>query len=261
MKKLGLVLGAGGSRGVAHVGFLKALDEAGIKPQIITGCSMGSLIGGCYALGLTPDYMKKEITNLKMSELLDISINPFGNVALLRSKKVYKKLSKYFKNTTFGQLKIPFNCVAVDMISGETVKFNKDEKVLDGVMASCCIPGLFKPVERGEQMLIDGNVKCRLPIEVAEEMGAEVTVAVDVLGGIRRSQRKFNLFSAMFRMADIYETELCKYRLLTHQPSLLLQAELGEMNQYKFKGIPEAIEIGYQLGKENIEKIKKLIED
>ncbi|MBR5192370.1 MAG: patatin-like phospholipase family protein [Clostridia bacterium] len=261
MKKLGLVLGAGGSRGVAHIGFLNALDEAGIKPQIITGCSMGSLIGGCYAVGIKPERMKKEITKLKMSELLDLSINPFGNVALLRSKKVYKKLSHYFKDTTFEQLKIPFNCVAVDMISGETVKFNKEEKVLDGVMASCCIPGLFKPVERGEQRLIDGNVKCRLPIEVAEEMGADVTVAVDVLGEVRNNNKKYNLFSAMLRTADIYEAELSRYRLLAHPPTLYFNVDLGDMNQYKFKGIPEAIEIGYELGKENIKKIKKILED
>ena len=73
-KKLGLVLGAGGSRGVAHIGFLTALDEAGIKPDLITGSSMGSVVGSCYCAGLSPEFMKEEILKLKMSDLFDLSL-------------------------------------------------------------------------------------------------------------------------------------------------------------------------------------------
>ena len=128
-KKLGLVLGAGGSRGVAHIGFLRALDEAGIKPYLVTGSSMGSVVGSCYCAGLSTTFMQEEILKLKMSDLFDLSLNPIGNAALLRSKKVYKKLEEYLGDTTFNQLKIPFNCVSVDILTGQTVTFLKEEKV------------------------------------------------------------------------------------------------------------------------------------
>ena len=259
-KKLGLVLGAGGSRGVAHIGFLTALDEAGIKPDLITGSSMGSVVGSCYCSGLSPEFMKEEILKLKMSDLFDLSFNPIGNAALLRSKKVYKKLGEYLGELTFGQLKTPFNCVSIDILSGKTVTFSKEEKVLDGVVASCSIPGVFKPLRHGEHMLIDGGIKCRLPIDEAREMGAEVVVAVDVLGEIRPCTKKYNIMSVMLRTIDIYDSELTKYRLLSQKPDLVLYPDLGDMNQFKFKGIPEALEKGYELGVSSIDKIKELIE-
>ncbi len=261
MKKLGLVLGSGGSRGVAHIGFIKALVEEDITPSVITGSSMGALVGACFALGLKPDYMIKEITKLKMSDLLDISFNPLGNLAILRSKKVYKRLEKYFGNKTFADVKIPYNCVAVDVHSGKSVTFEQHEKIVDGVVSSCCIPGVFKPVVRGEQMLVDGGIQCRLPIDEARNMGAEVIVAVDVMGELRPNNKKYNILSVMFRTADIYDAELTKIKLLYQKPDLYLRPDLGDMNQYKFKGIKEAIEKGYELGKEYAEKIKELIKN
>ena len=261
MKKLGLVLGSGGSRGVAHIGFIKAMVEEGITPSVITGSSMGALVGACFALGLKPDYMINEITKLKMSDLLDISINPLRNLAILRSKKVYKRLEKYFGNKTFADVKIPYNCVAVDVHTGKAVTFDPHEKIVDGVVASCCIPGVFKPVVRGEQMLVDGGIQCRLPIDEARSMGAEVIVAVDVMGELRPNNKKYNILSVMFRTADIYDTELTKIKLLHQKPDLYLLPKLGDMNQYKFKGISEAIEQGYELGKEYAEKIKELLKN
>ena len=260
-KKLGLVLGAGGSRGVAHVGFLRALDEAGIKPYLVTGSSMGSVVGSCYCAGLSTTFMQEEILKLKMSDLFDLSLNPIGNAALLRSKKVYKKLEEYLGDTTFNQLKIPFNCVSVDILTGQTVTFLKEEKALDGVVASCSIPGVFKPFKHGEQMLVDGGIKCRLPIDLARDMGADVVVAVDVLGEVRPCTKKYNIMSVLLRTIEIYDSELTKYRLLSEKPDMVLYPDLGDMNQFKFKGIPEAVEKGYELGLESVDKIKKLIEE
>ncbi len=258
-KKLGFALGAGGSRGVAHVGFLKAMDEEGIKPDFITGSSMGSVVGSCYSLGLKPDYMIKEIEKLKLSDLFDLSLNPFGNGALLRAQKMRKKLQKYLKDYTFEDAQIPFRTVAVDLVSGESVLFKGQDKMIDGVSASSSIPGVFKPVQFGEKMLVDGGVRTRLPIEEVRQMGANIIVAVDVLGEIREKKKRFHIGSVMIRASEIYDDEITKLKLQMQKPDLYLPIDLGEMSPFKFSGIREAFEIGYAVGKQRAESIKELL--
>lgn len=258
-KKLGFALGAGGSRGVAHVGFLKAMDEEGIKPDYITGSSMGSVVGSCYSLGLTPDFIMKEITKLKMSDLFDLSINPFGNGAILRAQKMRKKLQNYLKDYTFNDTKIPFRTVAVDLVSGQAILFKGKDKLIDGVSASSSIPGVFKPVQIGDKMLVDGGVRTRLPIDEVKDMGADVVVTVDVLGGIRPKTKRYNIGSVIVRTSEIYDDEIVRLRLLLQKPDLYLAPELGDMSPFKFNGIKDAYEVGYKLGKEHAEEIKKLL--
>ena len=105
-KKLGFVLGAGGARGIAHIGFLQAMEEKGIKPDYITGCSMGSVVGACYASGMSPDKMKAVATSLKLNHIFDLSANIWGNGALLRANKMYEKIKECVGNVTFNELKI-----------------------------------------------------------------------------------------------------------------------------------------------------------
>lgn len=258
-KKLGLALGAGGSRGVAHIGFLKAMEEKGIVPDYISGCSMGSVVGSCYALGMNADQMMKEINKLKFSDIFDLSLNPLGNGALLRAKKMYKKLQTYLKDTTFNQLKTPFTCVATDLNSGTVKTFSGDTKVVDAVVASSSIPGIFRPIVIDNMTLVDGGVKCRVPIEQVKDMGADVVVAVDVLGKVKEVDRKFNMISVVFRVYDIMDGEVTCRRTDEHKPDLYIEPDLGDMIQYKFKDMDKAFEIGYQTGIEYADKIKQLI--
>lgn len=260
MKKLGFALGAGGSRGVAHIGFLRAMEEEGIKPDFISGTSMGAVVGACYASGLSPDYMQKEILKLKFSDIFDLSFNPIGNAALLRSQKMAKKLNSYLGEKTFDQLDIPFKCVATDLISGKAVILGGQDKVSDSVIASSTIPSIFKPIQKDGMLLVDGGVTCRVPIRTVREMGAEVVVAVDVLGKVRPNDRKYNVISLLFRMFDIADCELVKYKVIQQNPDLYIEPDLGDMVQYKFKDMDKAIEIGYKTGKEYAPKIKELIE-
>ena len=258
-KKLGFALGAGGSRGVAHVGFLKAMEEEGIYPDYISGCSLGSVVGACYAMGMKPDYMMNEINKLKISDIFDLSLNPLGNGALLRAKKMHKKLQTYLKDTTFNQLKTPFTCVATDLNSGEIKAFSGDTKVIDAVVASSSIPGIFRPMVIDNMTLVDGGVKCRVPIEQVKQMGAEVVIAVDVLGKVRQSDRRFNMISVIFRVYDIMDSDASCRRACEHNPELYIEPDLGDMVQYKFKGMDEAFKIGYETGKQYAEQIKQLI--
>lgn len=260
-KKLGFALGAGGSRGVAHIGFIKAMEEAGIKPDFIAGCSMGSVVGSCYAFGMTADQMKEAIDKLKVTDIFDLAVNPITNGALLRAKKMQKKLQSYLEDCTFDQLKIPFMCVATDMLTGDLIELKGQHKVYECVAASSSIPGVFKPVKIDDAVLIDGGVKCRVPVKQVREMGADVVVAVDVLGQTRHDVRHYSILGVLFRAYDILDGELTKYKIKEDKPDLYLEPDMGNMLSYKFKDLELSYQSGYDIGKANADKIKQLIEN
>ena len=259
-KKLGFALGAGGSRGVAHIGFLRAMEENGIKPDFIAGTSMGSVVGACYAKGITTENMQNIVKKLKFSDIFDLSLNPIGNGALLRSQKMRKQLEKHLGKIKFCDLEIPFSCVATDMITGTNVVLNdKNLDVCTAVVASSSIPSIFKPVQMDETLLVDGGVLCRVPVDTVRNMGADVVVAVDVLGQIRNCDKKYNVFSVMSRLFEICDCEMVKYKIKEQKPDLFIEPDLKDMNQYKFKDINFAIDVGYQTGIQYAEQIKELI--
>ncbi|MBE7089420.1 MAG: hypothetical protein E7362_01290 [Clostridiales bacterium] len=260
-KKLGVVLGAGGARGVAHIGFLQALEEAGIKPDMITGCSMGSVVGACYCYGLTPENMYERVSKLKLGDIFDLSLNPWKSGALLRANKMYEQIKKIIGASTFNELKIPFKCVAVDLYTGDLKVFDGDKEVAKCVAASCSIPGIFRPVEMDGLLLVDGGVKCRVPMEEMKQMNPDVIVAVDVLGVPQTTDKKFNMLTVLLRSFEIMDGELIGHKKLTSNPDLFIEPELGDMSQYKFKDIQKAYEIGYKAGLDNVKKIKELIEE
>ncbi len=259
MKKLGLALGAGGSRGIAHIGFLRALEENGIKPDYIAGSSMGAIVGASYAMGMTPQEMFDEIVKLKMSELFDISVNPLGNGGILRSKKMRKKLYSYYGEKTFNDLKIPFKAVTVRVSDGAVVAFDGDTNLCDAVTASSSVPTIFQPVEIGGKTYVDGGVKCRVPLQTVKEMGADVVVGVDVLGDLPIQEKKYHLASIVFRMFAILDDELTAVNVKENNPDLFIVPDMGNMVQYKFKDLDVAHDAGYKSGQEYANKIKQLL--
>lgn len=260
-KKLGFALGSGGCRGVAHVGFLKAMEEAGIKADYVSGTSMGAVVGACYCAGYSPDFMLAEILKLSASDVIDLSINPIKNGALLRTQKMKKKIASFFEKTpTFNHLTIPFQCVAVDLFTGDLKVFDGNAKVDEAVIASSSIPTIFKPLEKDNMLLVDGGVKCRVPIEQVRDMGAEVVVAVDVLGDLKSATKKLNLFAVSFRVFDIMDDYITAHIVKEQKPDLYLLPEMGDITPYQLKGMDKAYQAGYKIGVENAEKIKSLIE-
>lgn len=260
-KKLGFALGAGGSRGIAHIGFLKAMEENGIKADFVAGASMGSVVGSCYCLGMNADQMMEEINKLKFSDIFDLSINPFGNGALLRAKKMRKRLEVYLKKHRYEDTLIPFRSVATDLISGETIVMKGRDKLIDGIVASSSIPGVFKPVEWHGKVLVDGGIMCRVPVEQVREMGAEVVVAVDVLGQTGECDKRYNMFTVLYRMVDIMDSELALLKRKYQKPNVYIEPDLGDMSQFKFKDLDKAYQKGYEIGLKNVKKIKRLIQD
>lgn len=259
-KKLCLVLGAGGARGIAHVGFLQALDEQGIKPDSIVGCSMGAVVGACYSAGYSPKEMRDIAEHLKLKHIFDPSPAMFFKKSLLSSSKMRKKLEEILGEITFEQLKIPFECVAVDMHRGKIVTLNSG-KVADAVRASSSIPMIFRPVIKDDQELVDGGVLCRLPIENAKNFNADVVVAVDVLGEYRPHESSKNIISQALRVVDLCDSHNTQRYLESHTPDVLIKPSLGDMSPYKVEKLSFAFGQGYYKGIKYGDKIKKLLED
>lgn len=259
MKKLGFALGSGGSRGVAHIGFLQAMQENGIKPDCIAGSSMGSVVGACYAAGMSVEEMKNVVFELKALDILDISGNVLKNQALFKSKKMRAKLGEYLGEKTFEELNIPYGCVSVDLVTGQTVEFTEKYAVADCVQASSSIPGVFRPVKLDGMVLVDGGVRNRLPVKLVKKMGAEAVVAVDVLGELRRADKPLNIITVILRTVDIYDSQITEMKLKKDKPDLLIRPDMGDMSQYKVKNFEVAFDAGYKAGMENADKIKELL--
>lgn len=259
-KKLGLALGSGGSRGVAHVGFLQALEESGIKADFVTGCSMGSIVGACYCAGVSPAQMKEAALSLKLSRIASLNIAPITSNGLLKMNKARKLLEDMIGNKTFQDLDIPFACVATDLAEGSVAELSEGN-VIDAIIASSSIPGAFTPAQIGERkLLVDGGILERVPTKELKNMGAEVIVAVDVLGDLTVKKMPSNLVDTLLRCIDIMDTRTTqRKRQARRYVDLWLEPDLGAMEQYKVKNLAFAYEKGYELGKENIKEIKALI--
>ena len=260
MKEFGLALGSGGARGIAHIGFLKALEENNIEPSFICGCSMGAIVGACYSSGMTPDDMYEAAKKLKLFQILSLDPLPYNNKGFAQGSKLEKVIKKYLKNETFESLKIPFSCVSYDLLEGKTI-WHKDGDLIKAVRASSNIPILFEPLKDNNRLLVDGGINERVPIKYVRKMGAKTIIAVDVLGDVRPVDDIKNLVSLVIRATDILEFTVAKYKKHEEKADLLLNVDIGDASQYQIKTIIRAYEAGYNLGIENIDKIKALLSD
>ena len=217
--KVGVVLGGGGAKGAAHIGVLKYIEEMGIPVDYVAGTSMGSIIGGLYALGYTPDELTQLIADMNWSEYIGNKIDrslmteemrqrnssmvlqvPFSHESLFdrnsNSTFISQLPSAYVNNSSlvnlfndlcvgyqeemdFNDLPIPFGCVATDMITGEEVVL-RSGSVPTAMRASLAIPGVFSPVTIGDKVLVDGGLVNNFPADVLKEMGADIIIGVEV---------------------------------------------------------------------------------
>ncbi len=261
-KTLGLALGSGGARGIAHIGFIKALEEAEIKIDYISGCSMGAVVGGCYASGMEIDKIREIALALKTRDVMDVSPSVITKLSLLRSKKVMKLLRVYLGNKKLENFKIPFTCVATDLYSGRLHTFKKGGAV-EAILSSSTIPTVFRPVKAEGKLFIDGGCLCRVPVKQVKEMGADVVVAVDALKNTAEPVDKVtNIIKMVLRVFDIMDnnqTEQAR-KLYGDLCDLWIEPEMSGMSQYVIKDLDKAYDEGYEAGKANAEKIKLLLQ-
>lgn len=253
-KTLGFALGAGGSRGVAHVGFLRAMEEEGIKPDYISGCSMGSIVGAAYAAGVPLEEIENALLKLRLRSLIALTGKRGG---LCDTRKIRKLLLKYIGDIEFSDLKIPFCCIAADMISQSIVTLSEG-KVIDAAIASSSIPAVFRPMQKEGMRLIDGGILERVPYKRVKEMGADVVVAVDVLGWRETKKECPGTIGILLESLDIMDNHRTKHARLQDENTIdfWLEPDLGDMSQYSLKRMDFALEKGYELGKKYADEIK-----
>jgi NTE family protein len=178
-KKVGLALGGGYARGLAHIGVLEVLEREGIPIDIITGTSIGSLIGALYAREKDAALIKKQATQLDwigVTSLVDLTLPKSGFIG---GKRVTNLLRRFIGDVQFKDLDIPLACVATDIINGEEVVLNEGP-VLEAVRASISIPVIFKVARTRGRYLVDGGLVNQVPVSVAKKMGADFVIAVDI---------------------------------------------------------------------------------
>jgi NTE family protein len=178
--KIGLVLGSGSARGLAHVGVILALEAYNIPIDIIAGTSIGSVIGSLYASGATIKQLEEVALSIKKSKTLFMLDSTFPHSGLISGDRIEKMLNQFaLKDKTFDDLSISFAAVATDVESGAKVILNQG-KVIDAVRASIAIPGIFTPVKYGDYYLVDGGVVDPVPVDVVQMMGADIIIAVSL---------------------------------------------------------------------------------
>ena len=178
--RLGLALSGGGARGLAHIGVLKALERANIQIDYLAGTSMGGLIAAVYAAGLPPAEIESiALEYRKTRKLLKLADPTIPRQGLFHGKQIHVFFEEHLQDHKFSDLRIPLTLVAVDLNSRKEVHLNEGS-VADAVRATVSIPGVFTPIERDGQRLVDGGLLNNLPVDIVREMGADIVLAVDI---------------------------------------------------------------------------------
>src|ERR1700761_4394036 len=175
--RIGLVLGGGAARGWAHIGAIRALHDAGIKPDVVCGTSIGALVGAVYANG-DLDWLEEWVSRLTWQtvvRLLDLRLSG----GLLGGRKVIQLFADKFNGRSIAQLNMPFAAVATELDSGRE-SWLQDGSVVDAVRASIAIPGIFTPVWHNGVWLVDGGLSNPVPVSVARGMRSDCVIAVDL---------------------------------------------------------------------------------
>jgi len=181
--KIGLVLGAGASKGFAHIGVLKVLESHKIPVHMIVGTSVGSFVGSLYAYGYDAYQLQTMAFSLQREDLIDLMIPDNGFV---RGEKLENYVNWALKNTTIEKLQIPFYAVATNIRTGEEIVFGVGNTGM-AVRASCSIPGVFQPAKISDGTYVDGGVVSPLAIDAARKQGADVVIAVDISSSLDSS--------------------------------------------------------------------------
>jgi len=260
-KKIGLALGGGGARGLAHIGVLKVLEKAKIKVDFLTGVSMGALIGAYYVLGMDLKKLEDEAVQLTkrkaVRELLDLA-NP--KKSLLKGRKTACFIEKHIGQARFSDAKIPFSVIATDLATGEEVIIDRGE-ILPALMASISVPGIFPPVQIGDKYLIDGGVVNCTPVDRLEKMGADIVIGVDLI--IKREIKLDNpgMVATLMQAYEIIRAQGVKNNInKLNKEAIIIKPKLrGTIDSFKFYDIDKFIKSGEKAAKEALPDILKKI--
>ncbi len=247
-KKTGLALGGGAVLGAAHVGVLRAMKEYGIQVDAVAGTSIGAIVAALYAFDRDWKYIGEVARNMHWFDITSVSPSQYG---LLNNQKTGEKICDLLGDVTFNETRIPLAIVTADISSGEKVVL-RDGNVGDAVMASSCIPGLFKPVEIDGRMLVDGGIMENVPIQPLRDMGMDYVIGVDL--NTRHSYKKPRHIIDVIMNATLIMMNTTT-RIQTSEADLMLSPDLSEYNLVDTSQVDDLIEEGYQEAKEGFWKL------
>ena len=283
MTKLGLALGGGGARGLAHIGVLKVLERKQIPIYAITGCSMGAIIGGLYAYFQdaiklefflletinNPDFTKQGIQAFNQIETqrqhgfedyfnyikAKVSIlNIFHNQSVF-SEKATEEFIKFIPDVEINKLPIKFSAIATDLLTGSEINI-KDGSLRAALKASSAIPGFFPPVKMNDFLLIDGSASESVPVEEVKELGANRVIAVDVTKCLKETGPLDNGIEIIYRAEEITSFLLSQERLKT--ADLVIKPEVRKQSWANFEEAEEIIKKGEIAAEKILPEIESL---
>ena len=282
-KKIGLALGGGGARGLAHIGVLKVLEEAEISLDMIVGTSAGALVGGAYAAGVSLDEMVERVDSYFHSpEFQSSAIKAIENAHSNENSGWTQKIQSFFVNRFYlaqamfkpgilsindfqsmidhfipdieiEETKIPFRAVATDLLSGNRITFSSGS-LRHAVMVSCAVPGAIEPLKEGDMYLSDGGIICLVPSTVARQEGCDIVIAVAVDQDICSAEEFHTSRQVCDRATEIMAHQLEHYELA--DADIVIRPEVGTLHWSDFSRFTDLLEEGERATREKLEDIK-----
>ncbi|MEQ8323074.1 MAG: patatin-like phospholipase family protein [Vicingaceae bacterium] len=238
-EKTGLSLSGGAVYGAAHIGVIQALEEFDIKINSVAGTSIGAFVGALYAFGMKSDEMKEALADIDWFDISSISLSKFG---LLSNRKMGKFIEKHIGKAHFEDAKISLDIIATDITTGQAVVLNQGS-VVDAVIASASIPGIFNPIEKDGMLLCDGGMVENLPISPLKARKLDRIIAVDLNSKIH-AKRPENIIELL--MNAFHYTLMNSTKHVAPEADLLIQPDLSAFNRYDTKQTKELIAKGYE---------------
>lgn len=286
--RVGLVLSGGGARGIAHIGVLQVLEELRVPVDCVAGTSMGAIVGGLYAYGLSPDELEQRMTSIDWDHLLqdypsrsDLAIRRKqeeysflvqarvgirdGQIALPKGLIQGQNLGLLLDQLaieahdldSFEELPIPFRCIATDIADGSRIVLERGDLPL-AMRASMALPGIFAPVEWEEHLLVDGFLVDNLPVEAARGMGAQRLIAVDIGTPPLEREEIRDLLGITTQMVSILLERNVREAIASLGPEdFLLKPELGDLTVADFERSPELIRIGREWARKHARELAR----
>jgi len=282
-QRIGLALGGGGARGLAHIGVLKVLEQEKINVDLVVGTSIGALVGGAYASGMGPNEMQKRVDEfLNSEEFQSSAIKAFESAHTPEEAGFTEKIQSYLRNRFFmvqamlkpgilsredfqhtinffipdiqiEETRLPFRAVATDLVSGEQVIFSKGS-LRQAVMASCAVPGAVEPLKEGDKILSDGGIICLIPSSVAREEGADIVIAVSVDRDIYSEEELRTVADVYHRVSEIMANKLKDIELM--DADIVVFPEVGDLHWASFSQAKNLIREGEKATRNKIGDIR-----
>ncbi|MCX5717296.1 MAG: patatin-like phospholipase family protein [Nitrospirae bacterium] len=251
--KIAVVLGAGASKGFAHIGVLKVLESNKIPVHMIIGTSAGSFVGSLYAYGYNAFELQKLSFSIEKGDVADITIPDNG---FIKGEKLESYINRILKNTPMEKLKIPFYAVATDIQSGKEIVFGTGNTGT-AVRASCSIPGIFRPVNISGKMYVDGGVVSPVAVDAAKRLGADVIIAVDISGDIDSTQPTGTI-ETILQSINIMYSKLASIQL--SKADIVIKPKVGYIGSADFSKRHEAVLEGEKAAIEALPKIQEIVD-